>query len=185
MTGNIKVKISFILYLIINTNMNKVYYKSALDFLNNKEHTDVDLVYVLTNFKRKGYPGTVNLIDLYKTKRIPFDLNILKLTDKFKELQKVILEDKIIVNPYIKNTQVLFGKYDYEGMIKVTYVENPNNWLTINELSMIDDRSVVLFEANSYITTKEEYQLIYILTKDILIITNDDNRKEWIISILA
>lgn len=167
---------------------------SATDFFKNKPKEEApDLHYVLTNYKRKGLTG--DIIDLYITKRVPYDLKVVAFLDadvvaKLTKLMEESRQENISLIkkflPLKKTTKVEFKLYYYGNAIKVSFQENTNpEFLTIEELKMLGPQQIVLFEANPFCTTKEEYQLLYILTLDTLIITKENKIKHpWILSII-
>lgn len=175
-------------------------YKSASDFYNNKKPPPAEKGernYVLTNYKRKNVKGD-DILALYTEYRIPFDLDVVKLLDdtalydKLKSLMEEsakennALIEKLLPLKKEMTTQVVFSDAPFNDAIKVSYINNINpEFLTIDELKVLGPQDAVFFEANPLCVTDKEYQLLYILSSDILIISKEHiSRREWILEIL-
>jgi hypothetical protein len=163
-------------------------YTKALDFTNKGTVvSSPDLIWLLTNYKRKGFSG--DIIKLYIEKRLPFDLDVVKLGGNllpYDKLKKLMEDNEKENAEFIKKflphhrVNVKFNYSPQDTTIKVSS-RGDYNVLSIDEVKVLGPQSTICFYANPYITTKEEYQLIYILCTDLLIINKEAvNREEWV-----
>lgn len=182
-------------------------YTTALNFFVGEEEKEEtkqeDIIYILTNFKRKGTSKTLSLFKkkdfatLVKT--VPFDIEMVQLIPRsfigYADLLRLVSgAEKDAPSSPIQKKNVLFFESMFEASsfrpaTKATFLENLFSdpaFKTLKEVQAMEEKpETLIFEANPYMTTAEEYKLAHISCKTNLIIIKDQGRKEWIVGLFS